>query len=78
MVRVLRIQKVQISNYFTEVMSGMGRCGSLHVWQQEGVVPDIQTMAKGLGGGFAPVAGMMINHRVADALMAGTGFVHAQ
>ncbi|OAR02531.1 hypothetical protein LLEC1_07065, partial [Akanthomyces lecanii] len=56
-----------------EVMSGMGRCGSLHVWQQEGVVPDIQTMAKGLGGGFAPVAGMMINHRVADALMAGTG-----
>ncbi|OAA70965.1 aminotransferase [Akanthomyces lecanii RCEF 1005] len=56
-----------------EVMSGMGRCGSLHVWQQEGVVPDIQTMAKGLGGGFAPVAGMMVNHRVADALMAGTG-----
>ncbi|KAJ3477014.1 hypothetical protein NLG97_g8955 [Lecanicillium saksenae] len=60
-----------------EVMSGMGRCGSLHVWQQEGVVPDIQTMAKGLGGGYAPVAGMMINHRVADALMSGTGaFMH--
>ncbi|KAM3554857.1 hypothetical protein MY1884_005911 [Beauveria asiatica] len=60
-----------------EVMSGMGRCGSLHVWQQEGVVPDIQTMAKGLGGGYAPVAGMMINHRIADALMAGTGaFIH--
>ncbi|EGX95642.1 aminotransferase [Cordyceps militaris CM01] len=60
-----------------EVMSGMGRCGSLHVWQQEGVVPDIQTMAKGLGGGYAPVAGMMINHRVADALTAGTGaFMH--
>ncbi|KAJ8121201.1 hypothetical protein ONZ43_g2291 [Nemania bipapillata] len=61
-----------------EVMSGMGRCGSLHVWEQEGVVPDIQTVAKGLAGGFAPMAGMFINHRVADALIAGTGvFAHA-
>lgn len=54
-------------------MSGMGRCGSLHEWEQEGVVPDIQTIAKGLAGGFAPMAGMLINHRVSDALIAGTG-----
>ncbi|SPJ83709.1 adenosylmethionine-8-amino-7-oxononanoate aminotransferase [Fusarium torulosum] len=61
-----------------EVMSGMGRCGSLHEWEQEGVVPDIQTIAKGLAGGFAPMAGMFINHRVSSALMAGTGvFSHA-
>ncbi|KAH7163584.1 aminotransferase class-III [Dactylonectria estremocensis] len=56
-----------------EVMSGMGRCGSLHAWQQEGVVPDIQTMAKGLGGGYASISGMLINHRVAEALENGTG-----
>ncbi|KAF7547196.1 hypothetical protein G7Z17_g7902 [Cylindrodendrum hubeiense] len=56
-----------------EVMSGMGRCGSLHAWQQEDVVPDIQTMAKGLGGGYASISGMMINHRIADALESGTG-----
>ncbi|VUC30121.1 unnamed protein product [Clonostachys rosea] len=56
-----------------EVMSGMGRTGTLHAWQQEGVVPDIQTLAKGLGGGYAPIAGMLINHRVADALKSGTG-----
>lgn len=55
-------------------MSGMGRCGSLHAWQQEDVVPDIQTMAKGLGGGYAPISGMLINHRVADALESGTGY----
>ena len=54
-------------------MSGMGRCGTLHEWQQEGVVPDIQTMAKGLGGGYAPVAGIMINHQVEGVLSAGSG-----
>ncbi|KAF7563616.1 hypothetical protein G7046_g525 [Stylonectria norvegica] len=56
-----------------EVMSGMGRCGTLHAWEQEGVTPDIQTIAKGLGGGFVPVAALLINHRVADALEAGSG-----
>ncbi|KAF6822730.1 class III aminotransferase [Colletotrichum plurivorum] len=59
-----------------EVMSGMGRCGSLHVWKQEDVVPDIQTIAKGLGGGYAPVAGILINHRISDALKDGTGQGH--
>ena len=56
-------------------MSGMGRCGTLHEWEQEGVIPDIQTVAKGLAGGFAPMAGMFINHRVSAALTAGTGYV---
>jgi adenosylmethionine-8-amino-7-oxononanoate aminotransferase len=55
-------------------MSGMGRCGTLHAWQQEDVVPDIQTIAKGLGGGYAPIAAMLINHRVADVLKKGTGY----
>jgi adenosylmethionine-8-amino-7-oxononanoate aminotransferase len=51
----------------------MGRCGTLHAWQQEDVVPDIQTIAKGLGGGYAPIAAMLINPRVADVLKKGTG-----
>jgi adenosylmethionine-8-amino-7-oxononanoate aminotransferase len=58
-----------------EVMSGMGRCGTLHEWMQEGVVPDLQTVAKGLGGGYAPVSGLLVNHRVADGLQKGTGSV---
>ena len=32
-----------------EVMCGMGRTGTMHAWEQEGVTPDIQVVAKGLG-----------------------------
>ncbi|MCU0943828.1 MAG: aminotransferase class III-fold pyridoxal phosphate-dependent enzyme, partial [Rubritepida sp.] len=47
-----------------EVMSGMGRCGSLHAWEQEGVSPDIQVIAKGLGGGYQPIGGILVQGRV--------------
>jgi adenosylmethionine-8-amino-7-oxononanoate aminotransferase len=62
-----------------EVMSGMGRTGTLHAWEQEDVVPDLQTMAKGLGAGYAPIAGLLLNKHVVDTLTKGTGaFVHSQ
>jgi adenosylmethionine-8-amino-7-oxononanoate aminotransferase len=62
-----------------EVMSGMGRTGTLHAWEQEDVVPDLQTIAKGLGAGYAPIAGLLINKHVVDTLSKGTGaFVHSQ
>lgn len=62
-----------------EVMSGMGRTGTLHAWEQEGVVPDLQTIAKGLGAGYAPIAGLLLNKHVVDTLTKGTGaFSHSQ
>lgn len=62
-----------------EVMSGMGRCGYLHAWEDEGVVPDLQTLGKGLGAGFAPVAAMMVGHKVTNVLNHGSGvFSHGQ
>ncbi|PYH94841.1 PLP-dependent transferase [Aspergillus ellipticus CBS 707.79] len=62
-----------------EIMSGMGRCGTLHVWEQEDVVPDLQTIGKGLGGGYAPVSGLLIGEKIVEVLDKGTGaFRHGQ
>ncbi len=60
-----------------EVMSGMGRCGTMHAWEQEGVVPDIQVIAKGLGGGYQPIGGILVQGRVIAAIRDGSGgFMH--
>ncbi len=56
-----------------EVMCGMGRSGTLHAWEQEGVVPDIQMIAKGLGGGYQPIGGILLQGRIMEALRAGSG-----
>jgi adenosylmethionine-8-amino-7-oxononanoate aminotransferase len=62
-----------------EIMSGMGRTGTTHAWEQEGVTPDIQAIAKGLGGGYQPIGGILIAEHVVDALSAGSGgFMHGQ
>jgi adenosylmethionine-8-amino-7-oxononanoate aminotransferase len=56
-----------------EVMCGMGRTGTLHAWEQEGISPDIQAVAKGLGGGYQPIGAMLANARVVDAIRDGSG-----
>jgi adenosylmethionine-8-amino-7-oxononanoate aminotransferase len=62
-----------------EVMCGMGRTGTVHAWQQEGVVPDIQAVAKGLGGGYQPIGAILVTGKVIAALREGSGaFVHGQ
>ncbi len=57
-----------------EVMCGMGRTGSLHACEQEGVVPDLMTVAKGLGGGYQPIGAVLAQKKIVDAMSAGTGF----
>jgi adenosylmethionine-8-amino-7-oxononanoate aminotransferase len=56
-----------------EVMSGMGRTGTLHACEQEGIVPDLMTVAKGLGGGYQPIGAVLISQKVYDAFANGSG-----
>ncbi len=57
-----------------EVMCGMGRTGTLHACEQEGVVPDLLTIAKGLGGGYQPVGAVLAQRRLVEAMSRGSGF----
>ncbi len=57
-----------------EVMCGMGRTGTLYACEQEGVVPDIVTIAKGLGAGYQPIGAMIVHRRVVEAVRRGSGF----
>ena len=55
-----------------EVMCGMGRTGTLHASEQEGIAPDIMTVAKGLGAGYQPIGAVLMAERVFDAFAAGS------
>ncbi len=57
-----------------EVMCGMGRTGSLHACEQEGVVPDLLVVAKGLGGGYQPIGAVLAQKKVVEAMSKGSGF----
>jgi adenosylmethionine-8-amino-7-oxononanoate aminotransferase len=56
-----------------EVMCGMGRTGTRHAWEQEGIAPDIQAIAKGLGGGYQPIGAMLASSRIVDVIRDGSG-----
>jgi acetylornithine/N-succinyldiaminopimelate aminotransferase len=53
-----------------EVQTGMGRTGTLWAYEQTGVVPDVITVAKGLGGGF-PIGALVTTPETADILEPG-------
>jgi adenosylmethionine-8-amino-7-oxononanoate aminotransferase len=57
-----------------EVMCGIGRTGTLHACEQEGIAPDLMTIAKGLGGGYAPIGAVLVNGKIIDTIKAGSGF----
>lgn len=56
---------------FDEVQTGIGRSGKLFAYQQYGVIPDVVTMAKGLGGGV-PIGGIIAKNHVAEVFTPGT------
>lgn len=56
---------------FDEVQTGVGRTGSLYAYMNYGVVPDVLTTAKALGGGF-PIGAMITTDKLAKTLGVGT------
>ncbi|CAM2867403.1 aspartate aminotransferase family protein [Pseudoalteromonas distincta] len=56
---------------FDEVQTGVGRTGDLYAYEGLGVVPDILTTAKALGGGF-PIGAMITRTHIAEHLKIGT------
>ncbi|ASU41146.1 aspartate aminotransferase family protein [Herbaspirillum sp. meg3] len=57
-----------------EVMSGMGRTGYLYACEEDGIVPDILVIAKGLGAGYQPIGAMISSDRIYNAVVGGSGF----
>ncbi len=57
-----------------EVMCGMGRTGSLYACDQDGIAPDIMTIAKGLGAGYQPIGAMLCTNAIYRAIEKGSGF----
>ncbi|RGP69941.1 hypothetical protein FLONG3_7598 [Fusarium longipes] len=57
-----------------EIMCGMGKTGTMHAWEQEGISgPDIQMIGKALGGGFIPLSGVLLRSYIFDAIAEGSG-----
>ena len=57
-----------------EVMCGMGRCGTLWAFEQEGIVPDVVAVAKGLGAGYQPIGALLVARKVYDTIVGRSGF----
>ncbi|MGP9510461.1 MULTISPECIES: aspartate aminotransferase family protein [unclassified Halomonas] len=56
-----------------EVMCGMGRTGTVFACEQDDVIPDIVTIAKGLGGGYQPIGAVMLSDKIYDSFANGSG-----
>ncbi|QTO46176.1 aspartate aminotransferase family protein [Burkholderia latens] len=57
-----------------EIMSGMGRTGYLFACDEDGVAPDLLTIAKGLGAGYQPIGATLVSDRIYRAIVDGSGF----
>lgn len=56
-----------------EVMAGMGRTGLPYAYLEDGVVPDITAVGKGLAAGYQPISAILLSERVHEALVGGSG-----
>lgn len=57
-----------------EVMCGTGRTGSMMAYQQEHIIPDIVTMAKGLAAGYQPIGALLCRPEIIETIRNNSGF----
>lgn len=57
-----------------EVMCGMGRTGKLFACEDDGISPDLLTIAKGLGAGYQPIGATLVSEKIYTAIRDGSGF----
>ena len=55
-----------------EVMTGFGRTGTMFAFQQEGAVPDFLAVAKGITGGYLPLAATLTTEKIFEAFLGET------
>lgn len=72
--RVRRVcDKYGVLLILDEVMCGMGRTGTMFACEQDGISPDLATIAKGLGGGYQPIGAVLLSQRIYDAFAQAQG-----
>ncbi|SAL54890.1 aminotransferase [Caballeronia choica] len=57
-----------------EIMSGMGRTGHLYACEEDGIAPDLLTIAKGLGAGYQAIGATLVSDEIYRTIIGGTGF----
>ncbi len=76
-VRIREIcDKYDVLLILDEVMCGMGRTGTTFAFEQEGIAPDMVTVAKGLGGGYQPIGAALVSDKIFTAIRDGSGAFH--
>ena len=56
---------------FDELQSGIGRTGKMFACEHENVLPDLLCLAKGLSGGYLPLAATMVKESIFEAFLGG-------
>ena len=58
-----------------EVMTGVGRTGTMLACEHEAVTPDLVALGKGMSGGYTPIAATVVSEKVMEPILKGSGIV---